>query len=123
MINQNLPSIHELSPPNFRNLQLPPIRIKQPVTKKEYQCKHCYKSYKLKNTLTRHMKNHAGIKPYKCEICNKRFIRRDVLNCHQGTIMCITARLAASNDLIMQAKVKTQQIIRNKLLNSKIYNM
>ncbi|KXN65602.1 hypothetical protein CONCODRAFT_31098, partial [Conidiobolus coronatus NRRL 28638] len=53
--------------------------------KKAYHCKYCSKSYKLKNNLARHMKNHIGIKPYKCETCNKSFIRKDVLHMRNHT--------------------------------------
>ena len=38
--------------------------------------------YSRSDELARHRRSHSGIKPYKCQICAKRFARSDHLDKH-----------------------------------------
>lgn len=39
----------------------------------DHVCHICLKQYSSSGNLTRHMKSHSGVKPYKCKLCNKEF--------------------------------------------------
>jgi uncharacterized Zn-finger protein len=97
MINNNLPSFSSLPAPNLSDVKLPPLRVNTLVDESSYNCAYCPKSFKLKNTLIRHMKNHTGQKPYKCKACNKSFFRKDILAGHKESLGCMRRTLALSN--------------------------
>ncbi|XP_061926534.1 zinc finger protein 771-like isoform X2 [Entelurus aequoreus] len=45
-----------------------------------WKCSHCDKSFGLKKSLNRHMKNHTGEKPFPCSACNQVFsIKADLI--------------------------------------------
>ncbi|XP_052746288.1 zinc finger protein 260 isoform X2 [Bicyclus anynana] len=46
-------------------------------------CEHCGKAFKNEHELKDHVGSHSGIKPYKCNICQKRFAFRVNLTRHR----------------------------------------
>ncbi|KAL9087064.1 MAG: hypothetical protein Q9159_003828 [Coniocarpon cinnabarinum] len=48
-------------------------------------CPECGKSYKAKETLTRHRKNHDATPQYACHLCPSSFRRKDLLSRHIAT--------------------------------------
>ena len=42
-------------------------------------CVECGKIFKNIRTLSQHRKIHTGLRPYKCQICGKSFVRKDVM--------------------------------------------
>ena len=49
---------------------------------KSVTCDICCKTFCNKDSLTRHMKIHSGIKPYSCSVCKLEFARGDQLKQH-----------------------------------------
>ncbi|KIM94685.1 hypothetical protein OIDMADRAFT_135684 [Oidiodendron maius Zn] len=49
---------------------------------KQFQCKTCCKSYKKKDSLTRHSHNHQDNQQHVCLECSRNFHRRDILQRH-----------------------------------------
>ena len=51
-----------------------------------YQCTHCQKPFKTRNTINRHLKESSCYKlasrPYRCKLCAKNFKRNNHLNQH-----------------------------------------
>lgn len=47
------------------------------------ECNECGKRFYAENSLAQHMHLHTGIKPHKCEVCNKQFARKDYVLSHQ----------------------------------------
>lgn len=58
------------------------------VEEKRYDCHLCGKTYKHSGTLTRHLKNHSGYKPFVCSVCNKAFYRQDTCREHVLQVHC-----------------------------------
>ncbi|XP_018567898.1 zinc finger protein 761-like [Anoplophora glabripennis] len=54
-------------------------------TNEMFECHMCDKSYVDKNHLRIHLRNHTGETPYKCDICNRNFRRRDSFIYHRAT--------------------------------------
>jgi len=52
---------------------------------KAYHCMHCDKSYTKPHALKIHMRNHTGVKPYKCTKCPMAFTVNDILQRHMLT--------------------------------------
>lgn len=48
------------------------IRVKH-SEEKRFNCESCNKSFRLKSTLTNHMRQHSKEKPFKCEFCSRKF--------------------------------------------------
>ena len=42
---------------------------------KPYKCSYCEKAFSQSNDLTLHVRRHTGDKPYVCELCGDRFIQ------------------------------------------------
>lgn len=48
-----------------------------------YLCPNCYKSYKHKSCVWRHLKYECGVeRRFYCSICEKKFTRKTVLDSH-----------------------------------------
>lgn len=47
-----------------------------------YQCPDCEKSYRAKETLNRHRKNHSRHVDHVCHVCHVGFRRKDLLHRH-----------------------------------------
>ncbi|KAJ8944086.1 hypothetical protein NQ318_019424 [Aromia moschata] len=49
---------------------------------KPFACNECGRKFSLRNSLNRHKMIHSGVKPYKCEVCEKRFSQSGILARH-----------------------------------------
>jgi uncharacterized Zn-finger protein len=112
MANFNLPPFSSLPTPNLSDLKLRPLRVNFSVEETPYKCALCPKSFKLKNTLNRHMKNHTGQKPYMCKACNKSFVRKDILAGHKESLGCIRRSLILSNNNLKNYVLQKEEKIQ-----------
>lgn len=56
------------------------------VIRKKFKCPYCSFSAMHQCILKRHMRSHTGERPYPCEICGKKFTRREHMKRH--TLVC-----------------------------------
>lgn len=47
-----------------------------------YHCQYCNKTFTWLKSLTVHLRTHTNVKPYKCELCDRSFVRSDYLKYH-----------------------------------------
>ncbi|KAG7749791.1 hypothetical protein KL929_004832 [Ogataea haglerorum] len=52
------------------------------MSKKRFACTFCHKDFSRSDYLSRHLANHAAVRPYSCEQCNVSFARRDLRDKH-----------------------------------------
>ena len=52
---------------------------------KPYKCDYCDKTFVLKTKLTCHQMTHIGEKLFKCRECDNIFFQKGDLKCHQRT--------------------------------------
>lgn len=65
----------------------PPFRLVSAVNdftviRKKFKCPYCSFSAMHQCILKRHMRSHTGERPYPCEICGKKFTRREHMKRH-----------------------------------------
>jgi len=63
------------------------------VIRKKFKCPYCSFSAMHQCILKRHMRSHTGERPYPCEICGKKFTRREHMKRHTlvragGCVQC-----------------------------------
>ncbi|NXT88551.1 ZBT46 protein, partial [Anhinga rufa] len=64
--------------------------------RKKFKCPYCSFSAMHQCILKRHMRSHTGERPYPCEICGKKFTRREHMKRHtlvRGRLWVETANL------------------------------
>lgn len=81
-VRSNQPAETIPKPPNeTRNRIL--LRIQPFMNKKfKYVCSYCPRSFKHSGQLNVHVRLHTGEKPYSCEYCEAKFIRKDYVSRH-----------------------------------------
>ena len=66
------------------NLGVPDSNPERDLSTNKYSCSRCGRSYQHQATLVRHQRYECGIQAsYPCDICNRKFKRRDVLKGHK----------------------------------------
>lgn len=81
-----LPPLYALPPVNMSILSLAPIKSSKHAI---YKCALCPKEFYHKSSLYRHFLKHTGEKRFNCNVCRKRFNRKDLLNQHRKSRKCI----------------------------------
>ena len=52
---------------------------------RRHTCKLCHGTFSMRSNLRRHELLHAGVKPFKCDVCQKAYPRREMLQGHMKT--------------------------------------
>lgn len=53
------------------------------AAERKYQCEHCDYSTRNRTHIVHHLNWHAGVKPYACPVCDRRFRRREYMHEHR----------------------------------------
>lgn len=93
-------------------------------TNNKLNCDICKKTFSGKYGLKVHMRMHVGINPYKCEICELRFYRNDILQIHMSKmhrVNCVNKHIYC-NECSKQFSTKST-LMRHKMIhsNEKLY--
>lgn len=73
-----------VTPSSSINLGTPDANPERDLSTNKYCCGRCGRSYQHQATLVRHQRYECGIQAsYPCDICNRKFKRRDVLKGHK----------------------------------------
>ena len=75
---------HVKQKPGDENYQTKQQTSSNPVHK--FSCGDCGMTFKFRSHLEIHHRIHTGIKPYVCEVCNKRFTQKNNLKTHFLTV-------------------------------------
>ena len=100
---------------------LNPCSSKSPQLK--FKCDHCDQKYVFKNTLQRHVREFhtENVNKFTCELCNVEFGRKDNLNLHIASKMCVLSE-DPNNSNLQCNKCKKICITKDKLKNHEMYN-
>ena len=82
---------------------------------------HFYHFFRYHN-LKQHIKLHSGVKPYECNICNKRFTRNYTLRLHKQKVKFLTKFSEKNHEIfdISKNRFLTRKSNRTKI--SRFYN-
>lgn len=69
------------------------------VIRKKFKCPYCSFSAMHQCILKRHMRSHTGERPYPCEICGKKFTRREHMKRHT-LVSAVPHRTNSGRDII-----------------------
>ncbi|XP_042160001.1 zinc finger and BTB domain-containing protein 46 isoform X3 [Oncorhynchus tshawytscha] len=78
MLGDDNPVLFEFMPKGGHSLSLNDFT----VIRKKFKCPYCSFSAMHQCILKRHMRSHTGERPYPCEICGKKFTRREHMKRH-----------------------------------------
>ncbi|KAJ0064898.1 hypothetical protein NL108_017313, partial [Boleophthalmus pectinirostris] len=78
MMGEDSPLLYEYLPKGGHSLSLNDFT----VIRKKFKCPYCSFSAMHQCILKRHMRSHTGERPYPCEICGKKFTRREHMKRH-----------------------------------------
>uniref|UniRef100_A0A3B4YQD1 Zinc finger and BTB domain-containing protein 46 n=1 Tax=Seriola lalandi dorsalis TaxID=1841481 RepID=A0A3B4YQD1_SERLL len=78
MMGDDNPLLYEYLPKGGHSLSLNDFT----VIRKKFKCPYCSFSAMHQCILKRHMRSHTGERPYPCEICGKKFTRREHMKRH-----------------------------------------
>ncbi|EFA03090.1 Histone-lysine N-methyltransferase PRDM9-like Protein [Tribolium castaneum] len=83
-INHELSSDFEhLNAPDKSDSDLDAFELYADEGGQEHRCPHCPKVFDKESAANRHIKTHSAVKAYKCDTCDKRFSRNDLLLRHK----------------------------------------
>ena len=82
---------------------------------------HFYHFFRYHN-LKQHIKLHSGVKPYECNICNKRFTRNYTLRLHKQKVKFLTKFSEKNHEIFDISKNRFLTRKSNRTKKSRFYN-